>query len=128
MCTEKLSKVYFWRNGSFPGFGHDKFEPFLTQLDATRPDLYGMFGYRDVGRFTLQKTFILDLARRIQKLAPAHGNTGPNPEYPWPPTMPTTSPLVHPFTEWDDWNNSVAGRLLRYFVEHLLQNYLAIFP
>ena len=45
-----------------------------------------------------------DLARHIQELAPAHGNNGPNPEYPWPPTLPTSSPLVHPFAEWQDWH------------------------
>jgi hypothetical protein len=128
MCTEKLAKVYLWRNGHFPGFGHDKFKPFLTHLDATRPDLHSLFGYRDVRRFVLQKTSIWDLARRIQKLAPAHGISGPNPEYPWPPNLPTTGPLVHSFTEWQDWNDAVSGRRLRYFVETLLQNYLEIFP
>jgi hypothetical protein len=128
MCTEKLSKVYLWRNGNFPGFGHDKFEPFLNHLDAIRSDLHGMFGYRDVRHFTLKKPSILDLARSIQRLAPAHGNNGPNPEYPWPPNMPTTSPLVHTFTEWADWNHSVAGRRLKYFVENLLENYPVIFP
>ena len=42
--------------------------------------------------------------------------------------MPTTSPLVHLFMEWRDWSDSVVGRRLRYFVENLLRNYLALFP
>ena len=128
MCTEKLAKVYLWRHGHFPGFGHDKFAPFLRTLDAVRADFPQMFGYRDPKRFDLQKNAILDLATKIQRLAPAHGNNDANPEYPWPPNMPTTSPLVHAFPEWQAWNDSVAGRRLRYFIENLLQNYLAIFP
>lgn len=127
MCTEKLAKVYFWRNGIFPGFGHHKFEPLLRALES-RPDFYTLFGYRDLRRFSSQKTAILDLATKIQALAPAHGNNLQNPEYPWPPNMPTTSPLVHPFAEWQDWNHSVAGRRLKHFVENLLQNYHLIFP
>ena len=42
--------------------------------------------------------------------------------------MPTTSPLVHTFMEWQDWSDSLAGRRLRYFVENLLQNYSVLFP
>jgi hypothetical protein len=129
MSTEKLAKVYLWRHGHFPGFGHHKFAPFLRDLDFSRTaDFHRMFGYKDPRRFNSQKTAILDLATRIQELAPAHGNTGPNPEYPWPPDMPTTSPLVHPFVEWQDWSDSVTRRRLRYFVENLLQNYPALFP
>jgi hypothetical protein len=128
MCTEKLSKVFLWRNNHFPGFRHNTFEPFLDHLKNNRPDLYDMFGYRDVRRFNLQWASILNLARRIQNLAPAHGNNGPNPEYPWPPLTPTFSPLVHPFTEWHDWNSSIAGRRMKHFVENLLQNYAALFP
>ncbi len=129
MSTEKLAKVYFWRHGHFPGFGHHKLKPLLIDLDTYRAaDFYQLFGYKDPRRFNSQKTAILDLAARLQGLAPAHGNTGPNPEYPWPPNMPTTSPLVHPFAEWQDWTDSVAGRRLRIFVENLLQNYPTLFP
>jgi hypothetical protein len=129
MCSEKLAKVHFWRHGYFPGFGHHKFAPFLRDLGTSRvADFHRMFGYKDLRRFKGQETAILDLATRIQELAPAHGNNGANPEYPWPPNMPTASPLVHPFVEWHDWIDSVARRRLRYFVENLLQNYLALFP
>ena len=129
MSTEKLAKVYFWRHGHFPGFGHHKFAPFLRDLDFSRAaDFHRMFGYKDPRRFNSQKTAILDLATRVQELAPAHGNVGPNPEYPWPPNMPTTSPLAHPFMEWQDWSDSVSGRRLKYFVENLLLNYPALFP
>lgn len=128
MCTEKLSKVHFWRSGSVAGLRHDTLRLFLNHLKQGRADLYAMFGYKDIRRFNPQWASILDLATRIQNLAPAHGNSGPNPEYPWPPNTPTTSPLVHAFTEWEDWNNSVAGRRLKYFVENLLQNYPVVFP
>lgn len=126
MSTEKLAKAYFWRNGSFPGFGHHKFEPLLRALESRR-DFHTLFGYRDPRRFSSQKSAIFDLATKIQSLAPAHGNNVQNPEYPWPPTMPTTGPLIHQFAEWQDWNHTTAGRRLKYFVENLLQNYLAVF-
>ena len=35
MCTEKLAKVYFWRHGNSPGLRHDKFAPFLRDLDTS---------------------------------------------------------------------------------------------
>lgn len=129
MCTEKLAKVYFWRHGYFPGFGHHKFDPFLRDLEVERAaDLHLMFGYRDPRRFQLQWTGIKDLAKRIQNLAPAGGNDGPNPEYPWPPRLPTKSPLVDLLSEWQAWNDSLAGRRLGYFVENLLRDYLVFFP
>jgi len=129
MCTEKLAKVYFWRHGHSPGLGHHKFAPFLRDLDSARgADFHRMFGYKDPGRFRIQKIAIISLAERIQNLAPAGGNTGPNPEYPWPPNLPATSPLTYDFPEWQDWNDSVPGRRLRSFVENLLRDYLAFFP
>lgn len=127
MCTEKLAKVYLWRTGSFPGFGHDKFVPLLRTLEP-RSDFRELFGYQDPRRFSPQKMAIFNLARKIQTLAPAHGNNVQNPEYPWPPSMPTTGPLIHQFAEWQDWNDTTAGRRLKYFVENLLQNYLTVFP
>jgi hypothetical protein len=128
MCTEKLAKVYFWRGGVFPGYGHHKFEPFLRALDTNRPDFYLMFGYKELRRFNLQKPSIFNLASRLQNLAPSGGNLGPNPEYPWPPNRPTQGPLTHAFVEWSDWNESTAGRRLRFFVSDLLNNYMNYFP
>lgn len=126
---EKLAKVYFWRSGQSPGFRHDKFEPLLRDLDTTRTaDFYRMFGYQDQTLFNQQKHTIFDLGTRIQNLVPAGGNKGPNPEYPWPPTWPTISPLDYTYIEWKDWNHSEAGRRLRYFVKNLLDNYLTYFP
>jgi hypothetical protein len=127
MSTEKLSKVYFWRGGIAPGLGHFTFEPFLRALNL-RADFHRMFGYTDSRRFTLQRPAILNLAARLQRLAPAGGNQGPNAEYPWPPANPTNSPLTHTFLEWTDWNETTGGRRLRYFVENMLNNYLVYFP
>jgi hypothetical protein len=127
MCMEKLAKTYFWRGGSFPGFSHHKVEPFLRALEL-RPDFHTMFGYQDLPRFNSQKNSIFDLATRIQNLVPAGGNNGPNPEYPWPPTMPTIGPLTFIFPEWRDWIMSTPGRRLKYFVKNLLDNYLVYFP
>ncbi len=127
MCTEKLAKVYFWRHGHSPGLNHFVLVRFLLDLDP-RPDFHQMFGYVDRQRFDLQKASIFDLAQRLQDLAPAGGNSGPNPEYPWPPNMPTNGPLSYNFPEWLDWNEATSGRRLKIFVENLLQNYLSYFP
>jgi len=127
MCPEKLAKVHVWRDGRFHGTNHFVFVPFLRDLDL-RPDFHQMFGYVDRRRFDLQKASIFDLAQRLQNLAPAGGNIGPNPECPWPPNMPTNGPLSYNFPEWLDWNETTSGRRLKIFVENLLQNYLSYFP
>jgi hypothetical protein len=87
-----------------------------------------MFGYKDQRKFVLLRPAIFGLATRLQNLAPGGGNNGPNPEYPWPPNSPTVGPLTHRFSEWQDWNETTAGRRLKYFVENLLKNYLVYFP
>ncbi len=127
MCTEKLAKVYFWRHGYSPGLNHFVFVPFLRDL-SSRPDFHEMFGYVDRWRFGHQVPSIFGLAQRLQNLAPAGGNNGPNPEYPWPPKMPTSGPLSYSFPEWKDWIETTPGRRLKMFVENLLQNYLKFFP
>jgi hypothetical protein len=86
-----------------------------------------MFGYNDPRRFSLQKNAILNLSARLQNLAPGGRNNGPNPEYPWPPNLPTIGPLAHQFLEWHDWNETTAGGRLRYFVKNLLKNYFELF-
>jgi len=127
MSTEKLAKVYFWSHGHSPGLSHFVFVPFLRDLDL-RPGFHHMFGYVGRRTFDLQKTSILNLAQRLQDLVPAGRNDGPNPEYPWPPNMPTTGPLSYDFPEWQDWIETTPGRRLRFFVETLLQDYLLYFP
>ena len=86
-----------------------------------------MFGYRTHRPLVLPERAIFDLAHRIERLAPA-GNPGPNPEYLWPPTMPTFVPIEHDFAEWHDWNETTAGRRLLTFVMTLLNNYDIFFP
>jgi hypothetical protein len=126
MCTEKLAKTHFWRHGNPPKKEHFVFVQFLRDLDSDA-DFHKMFGYVDRSRFDLQKASIVGLAQRLQDLAPAKNN-GPNPEYPWPPNMPTSSPLRYSFPEWQDWNETTSGRRLKMFVENLLQNYTSYFP
>jgi hypothetical protein len=127
MCTEKLAKAYMWRRGVSPGLKHDKFEPFVRAL-ALRRDFHEMFGYRDPRRFNLRKDSIFSLALRLQNLARGGGNNGPNPEYPWPPNMPTAGPLSYTFPEWLDWNETTAGRRLKYFVKNTMKDYETLFP
>jgi hypothetical protein len=128
MATEKLAKVYFWRNGVFPGFSHHRFEPFLRALDSSgRTDFHRMFGYADARRFAVQKAAIFSLALLLQNLAPGGGNNGPNPEYPWPPNLPTLAPISYNFSEWRLWSETTPGRRLRQFVENLLDYYPVYF-
>ena len=126
MATEKLAKVYFWRHGVAPQLSHHVFVAFLKALEF-RGDFPGMFGYRIPRALTTQLPAIHDLAQRIQGLAPTR-NPGPNPEYPWPPTMPTVAPVDHDFAEWHEWRETTAGRRLNFFVANLLDNYPAYFP
>lgn len=127
MCTEKLSKVWFWRLLSTPGRGHWTFEPFLRGLETSgRTDFHEMFGYSNAKRFQLLKPKIFDIARRIQDLAPGLNNA--NPEYPWPRNFPIAGPLKHSFAEWHDWSSTVAGRRLHDFVKNVLANYTSYFP
>ncbi len=127
MCTEKLAKAYLWRGGFSPGLKHNEFEQILRAL-AARSDFHQMFGYKNPRGFGLLWPAILGLAMRLQNLAPAGGNNGPNPEYPWPPNLPTNGPLSYNFPEWKDWIETTPGRRLKIFVENLLQNYLKYFP
>lgn len=129
MCTEKLSKVWFWRLMAPPAGGHNTFRPFLRSLDdLARPDFHEMFGYRNAQRFLLQRDRIFDLASSIQNLAP--GPFNPNPEYPWPRHLPTDGPLNHPqlLLIWRAWSLSTPGRRLRFFVANMLDHYELYFP
>ncbi len=127
MCTEKLSKVWFWRLMSPPTGGHYTFEPFLRALATSgRSDFHRMFGYSSERRFVLQWPAIRDLASKIQNLVP--GPTNANPEYPWPRSMPMHGPLSYSFPEWQAWATTTAGRRLKFFVETLLRDYLVYFP
>jgi hypothetical protein len=128
MCTEKLSKVWFWRTVPPPHVpGHYPFEPFLRALHTSgRADFHRMFGYRSARRLVPQWPSILALALRIQRLVPGPNNA--NPEYPWPRDLPTYSPLTHRFTELRDWSTTTSGLRLKIFVENILQDYEVYFP
>lgn len=91
----------------------------------TREEIIQALCQLDAGAF---EDVINGLATRLQNLALAGGNIGPNPEYPWPPNMPANGPLSYTFPEWQDWNETTSGRRLKIFVENLLQNYLSYFP
>lgn len=126
MATEKLAKVYHCRHGPPSSLSHHVLEQFLRSIEI-RADFHELFGYSRANSFALVWPKILALAIEIQNLAPA-GNTGANPEYPFPRAAPTTAPVDHPFPQWKDWNETNAGRRLRHFVENLLKDYTTIFP
>jgi hypothetical protein len=87
-----------------------------------------MFGYQKAMPFNLIKPQVMNLADRIERLAPAGGNNGPNPEYPWPPTYPNRGPGSEPFPEWADWTTTRFGLALDHFVLNMLVDYEAYFP
>jgi hypothetical protein len=128
MCTEKLAKVYVWRNNTRPPnfTSHLHFVAFLHDLEL-RPDFHEMFGYTQATPFNVIKPDEFTLARKIEALAPAR-NSGPNPEYPWPPAYPTKGPASESFAEWTDWRTTRYGLALDYFVMTMLVDYEMYFP
>jgi hypothetical protein len=50
------------------------------------------------------------LAQRVEDLAPAPCDDGPNPEYPWPRADPEVAPAEHSFEIWEELQKTAAGR------------------
>jgi hypothetical protein len=85
MVTEKLSKAFQAspNDTEAPATSHVAFVRFLQTLKG-RPDIRQQLGYTDGKVFQSFINSLLDLAHRIQKLAPAAARlTHPNSEYPW---------------------------------------------
>ena len=117
MVTEKLGKSYFWRTNRPQRKSHSSFVRFLQGLDQ-RPtqDLQRIAGILGFGRLLDLEIWIpivTPLAYALEKLAPSlAGDDGPNPEYPWPRSMPTHAPASHEFAVWTELKESGRGRQL----------------
>ncbi len=117
MVTEKLGKAYFWRNGRPPRKSHASFVRFLQALDD-RSDPNGLriaqlLGFARAKDFENWIPTITPLAYELERLAPAlAGDTGPNPEYPWPRKAPTHAPVNYHFAVWTALTETGRGRQL----------------
>ncbi len=85
MTAEKLAKSLLTPPGSAapPPTSHAAFVRMLQVLKA-RPEIRRQLGFDDAAQFKSYIDSLLDLAGKIEGLAPAQaGLTHPNPEYPW---------------------------------------------
>src|SRR4051794_31891566 len=109
MATEMLGKARAWGHGP-PRSTHRAFVGFLRSLSANRraQTQLGFEGQNESWRHLIRKS--VPLAERIENLAPALCNDGPNPEYPWPSAAPETAPAEHTFEIWQELQETAAGR------------------
>jgi len=109
MATEKFGKAHAWKHGK-TGKTHHAFVSFLRSLATNRQaqKQLGQGGKTENWQHTIRKS--VSFADAIEKLAPALAGEGPNPEYPWPPTDPNTSPAEHTFPIWQELTDTAAGR------------------
>jgi len=52
----------------------------------------------------------IPLAGRVEELAPALCDDGPNPEYPWPKDAPQVAPVEYTFDIWRELQETAVGR------------------
>ncbi len=119
MSTELLGKAYVWRNG-FPGKNtHRAFVQFLRSLPFNRAaqKQLGKQGKNNAWEQIIRKN--VPLAERIEDLAPALAQDGPNPEYPWPSEKPVIAPVEHEFSLWAILENKTEGRKFIELVQKL---------
>jgi hypothetical protein len=85
MVTEKLAKGFQAgpNDPDPPPLLHNVFARFLQTL-KNQPEIRRQLGYNDRKVFATFINSLLELARRVEQLAPAATGLGqPNPEYPW---------------------------------------------
>jgi hypothetical protein len=122
MVTEKLGKAYFWRTGRPPRKSHVSLVRFLQAIDD-RPDpdltrIALLFGFGRARDFEDWIPKITPLAYDLERLAPAlAGDSGPNPEYPWPRTAPVHAPVTFEFLVWTHLTETGRGRQLLQVVD-----------
>ena len=123
MCTEKLSKAYFWRDRRQGEFGHAVFVHFLRAISNHRETAMGVTK-SGVNALRSRIEDVMNLAEAIESLAPALSADGPNPEYPWPRHLPTSAPVEHDFQVWVDFQET-QGRVLKDMIGKILSNFEA---
>ena len=109
MSTEMLGKALAWKHGR-PGNTHRAFASFLRSLRTNRKaqKQLGFEGKNASWEHLIRKS--LQLAERIEDLAPSLSPNSPNPEYPWPMDEPEIAPVEHTFELWLELQETPAGR------------------
>lgn len=84
MATEKLAKAFLSPpSGERPPRVHKALARFL-RISKGRPEIRRKLGYeRNYRAYCIYIDSLLDLAERIERLAPVGGQERLNPEYPW---------------------------------------------
>lgn len=109
MTTEMLGKAHAWGSGPNPGT-HRAIVRFLRSLSTNRM-AQQQLGYEGKNQaWSLRIRSSIPLAERIEDLAPALAQEGPNPEYPWPRVDPQTAPAEHRFGIWEHLRDTPKGR------------------
>ena len=118
MATELLGKANAWKNGPI-GKSHKALVIFLRGLSSNTKaqTRLGYGGRNESWTNTIRK--ITPIAERLQKLAPALANDGPNPEYPWPADAPTKTPVEYSFSIWEELTETSSGRSLLSIIDRL---------
>ncbi len=118
MATELLGKACAWKKGR-PKKTHRAFVDFLRTLSTNRQaqKRLGYEGQNEKWKQLIRKG--APLAQRIEDLAPALCQNGPNPEYPWPPDDPEVSPVEHEFEIWQNLQETAEGRQFLSLVSRL---------
>jgi hypothetical protein len=124
MVSEKLARGFQMRAASRqpPPLEHKGFVRMLQMIKG-RPEIRRMLGYGDTASFVAFVDSLLDLASRVERLAPSHaGLTEPNPEYPWwdPRSGEVYVPSQFAFADFDP----RSPRMVK--LEQLLQDLLRI--
>lgn len=116
MVTEKVGKAYLWRNDVSPGTSHAAFVSFLkSQADRPRQEairVASLLGFIHMKNYRAWLRKAIPLAYALQGMAPALAGDGPNPEYPWPPKLPTECPAHIQFAIWTELTVAPNGRNL----------------
>lgn len=120
MATELLGKADAWRTGPKERT-HRAFVTFLRTLvgNGKAQRQLGYAGKSASWKHLLRKSE--PLAERIEDLAPALAQDGPNPEYPWPPKDPEVTPTEYKFALWFELTEEPFGRQFLQFVRELFK-------
>jgi hypothetical protein len=123
MCTEKLGKAYFLQMATPPNLGSHaalvKFLQTIVKDAAVRASL----GFRRRTQWERKVKAALDVAYKLQQLAPALAGDGPNPEYPWPRDQPNHAPVNYDFPLWKELRNTARGREFLKLLRDLLNKF-----
>ena len=118
MATELLGKALAWRHGP-PRRTHRSLVQFLRSLTSNQ-QAQSQLGFENQNQnwiHVIRKS--VPLAERVENLAPALCNDGPNAEYPWPNASPTNAPAEHTFDLWSDLQETAAGRQFLHLISRL---------